>query len=98
MQLMTHNPAATAIGLGIVEHANEGLSACSAAAPAITGVAPAGADDVSAQAAAAFATEGAAALSVITAAYDELIRAGLAVTDITDIYSSVDAGAAGTLA
>lgn len=98
MQAMSHNPAATAIGTGIVDHANMGLMACDAAAPAITTVAPAGADEVSAQAAASFAAEGAAALAVISSAYDELVRTGMAVMDITDLYSTVDAGAAGTLA
>lgn len=98
MQPLSHNPAATAIGTGIVNEGNDGLAGTAAAAPAITGIAPAGADEVSAQAAAAFATDGAETLAVINSAYEELIRAGATVTDITNIYSAVDSGAAHTIA
>lgn len=97
MVSMSHDPAAGAIGLQLVDAATRGMSAGAAASMAVTALVPAGIDEVSAQAAAAFAAEGAATLALHTAAQEELARAGVALTDIARVYSQVDGEAAGTL-
>jgi len=98
-QPMSHDdPAVAAIGVELAANAAQGLAAEAAAAPAVTGLAPAGAEEVSVQAAAAFATGGAETLTQIAAAEEELTRAGMAVTKIAGMYSAVDGGASETLA
>lgn len=97
MESMSHDPAAGAIGLQLVEMATAAVGSATAASMSVTGLVPAGADEVSALAAAAFAAEGAAVLTANTAAQEELARAGAALTDIARIYSEVDGQAAGTL-
>jgi hypothetical protein len=97
MVSMSHDPAAGAIGLQLVDAATRGMSSGAAASMAVTALVPAGVDAVSAQAAAAFAAEGAATLALHTAAHEELARAGVALTDIARMYSQVDGEAAGTL-
>lgn len=97
MVSMSHDPAAGAIGLQLVDAATRGMSSGAAASMAVTALVPAGVDEVSAQAAAAFAAEGAATLALHTAAQEELARAGVALTDIARMYSQVDGEAAGTL-
>jgi hypothetical protein len=97
MVSMSHDPAAGAIGLQLVDAATRGMSSGAAASMAVTALVPAGIDEVSAQAAAAFAAEGAATLALHTAAQEELARAGVALTDIARMYSQVDGEAAGTL-
>jgi hypothetical protein len=97
MVSMSHDPAAGAIGLQLIDAATRGMSSGAAASMAVTALVPAGIDEVSAQAAAAFAAEGAATLALHTAAQEELARAGVALTDIARMYSQVDGEAAGTL-
>ena len=81
MESMSHDPAAGAIGLQLVDIATRGLASGATASAAVTALVPAGAEEVSAQAA-AFAAEGAAALALHTAAQEEIARAGVALTDI----------------
>jgi hypothetical protein len=97
MVSMSHDPAAGAIGVQLVDMAARGLSSGAAASMAVTALVPAGADEVSAQAAAAFAAEGAAMLALHTAAQEEVARTGVTLTDIARMYSQVDGEAAGTL-
>lgn len=97
MVSMSYDPAAGVIGLQLVDIATRGLASGAAASPAVTALVPAGAEEISAQAAAAFAAEGAAMLAVHTAAQEEVARAGVALTDIARVYSQVDGEAAGTL-
>lgn len=97
MEPMTHDPAAGAIGLQVVEIATQGLASAAAASAAVTALAPAGADEVSIQAVAAFAAEGAAMLALNTAAQEEMARTGVALTDIARMYAQVDGETAGTL-
>ncbi|MGF2944407.1 PE family protein [Mycobacterium sp. Lab-001] len=92
------DPAAAAIGATLIEVASRALSSGAAALPAVTGLAPAGAEEVSIQAAAAFAVEGQAMLALNTAAQEELARAGAALLDIARLYSEVDDAAAGAMA
>jgi hypothetical protein len=82
----------------LVELATRALGSGAAAVPSVTGLAPAGAEEVSLQAAMAFAAEAAAVLALNTAAQEELARTGLALKEIAQMYSQVDGEAAGTLA
>lgn len=95
MQAMSFDPAAANIGSDVVRGAMQGLQAGVAAAPSTTALAPAGADEVSVQAALAFAAEATAFLALHTAAQEELVRTGTAVVDIARVYSEVDAASAG---
>jgi hypothetical protein len=63
----------------------------------VTGLAPAGAEAVSMQAAAAFAAEAAAMPAAHAAAQEELMRAGAALIEVARMYEQVDVEAAGTL-
>ncbi|OBI17876.1 hypothetical protein A5714_10120 [Mycobacterium sp. E2462] len=97
MESMSHDPVAGTIGVQLVDVAARGLAAGAAAAPAVTALVPAGVDEVSAQAAIAFAEDGAALLAAHAAAQEELARAGVTLTDIARRYAEVDGEAAGTL-
>ena len=90
MQPMEHNPAAAGIGTQVVANGALGLAGGTAATAEVTALVPAGADEVSAQAAMAFATEGVEALALNTFAQEELARAGAAYVEIAGIYSAVD--------
>jgi hypothetical protein len=98
MESMSINPDAAAIGSQLIDVANRGLTAGAQALPALTELIPAGAEEVSLQAAMAFAAEAEAMLALNAAAQQELARAGSAVTEIAEMYSHVDGDAAGTLA
>jgi hypothetical protein len=58
---------------------------------------PAGADEISAQAAMAFATEGMESMALNAFAQEELSRAGAAYTEVAGIYTAVDNANAGNL-
>lgn len=97
MESMSIDPAVVAIGSRLVDAASRGLGSGAAALPSLTALAPAGAEEVSMQAATAFAAEAEALLALNTAAQEELARAGAAVADIARMYSQVDGEAAGAL-
>lgn len=97
MESMSIDPAAAAIGSRLVEVAGRGLASGAAASPSLTALAPAGAEEVSMQAATAFAAEAQAMLALNAAAQEELARAGAALTEIARMYSQVDGEAAGAL-
>jgi hypothetical protein len=63
----------------------------------VTALVPAGADEVSALAAVAFASEGVEALAANAFAQEELTRAGAAFAEISGIYNAVDAANAATM-
>lgn len=96
MQPMTHNPAAEGIGAQVVANGTRGLAAGTAATAAVTALVPAGADEVSAQAALAFAAEGVEALAMNTFAQEELARMGAAVVEFAGTYTAVDGANATT--
>ena len=98
MESMSIDPAAAAIGSQLVDVASRALTSGAAAAPLLTGLAPAGAEEVSLQAVMAFAAEASTMLAANTTAQEELARAGFAVTEIARMYSQVDGDAAATLA
>ncbi|MCV7171942.1 PE domain-containing protein [Mycobacterium manitobense] len=97
MEPLQHNPGAIGVGGQVVANAARGLAGGTTATAAVTALVPAGADEVSAMAAAAFAVEGADALALNAFAQEELARAGSAYMEIAGIYDAVDAANASTL-
>lgn len=99
MDSLSHNPAAGDIGSQLVDIGSQGISAASTAAMSVlSGLIPAGGEEVSAQAVLAFAQEAATMLASNTAAQEELMRTGSALTDIARMYGESDDVAAGALA
>lgn len=98
MQNMTFHPVVGDIGGQVVQIGISSLQAGDHATMFVTGLAPAGADEVSAQAVMAFHTEAAALLELNRAAQEELIRAGAALTQIAQTYTAADQMAANSLA
>ena len=98
MQPLSHNPAAVAIGSQVVANGVRGIAGGTAATAEVTALLPAGADEVSAQAALAFATEGMETLALNTLAQEELTRAGAAYAEAAGVYTTVDGANASTLA
>jgi PE family len=97
MQPLTHNPGAAGIGAQVVANGTRGLAGGTTASAAVTALVPAGAEEVSAMAAAAFAAEGVETLAQNTFAQEELARAGAAYMEIAGIYAAVDGATATTL-
>jgi hypothetical protein len=97
MQSMSFDPAGATIGSQVVDDAIQGLQAGVTVSTSVTGLAPAGADEVSAQAAMAFAAAGAQMLTLNTAAQEELMRTGAAFSEIARRYAETDAALAGGL-
>ena len=97
MQPMSIDPAAAGIGAQVVSNATQGLATGTTAAAAVTALTPAGAEEVSVQAALAFASEGVETLALHTFAQEELARTGAAYMEIAGIYTGVDDATAATL-
>ncbi len=97
MEPMSHNPATVGIGGQVIANGVRGLAGGTTATAEVTALVPAGTDEVSMQAAMAFATEGVQALTVNAFAQEELSRAGAAVVEIAGIYSAVDGANASVL-
>ena len=81
----------------VVANGARGLAGGTAATAEVTALVPAGADEVSAQAAVAFATEGVEAMALNAFAQEELARAGAAYVEIAGIYAAVDGANASVL-
>lgn len=96
MEKMSHDPIAADIGTQVSDNALHGVTAGSTALTSVTGLVPAGADEVSAQA--AITSEGIQLLASNASAQDQLHRAGEAVQDVARTYSQIDDGAAGVFA
>jgi hypothetical protein len=94
---MSHNPEAIAVGSQVIANGARGLAGGSAAAAEVTALMPAGADEVSMQAALAFASEGAQALAVNALAQEEMARTGAAYIEVAGIYAAVDSANAAVL-
>jgi hypothetical protein len=98
MDSMSHDPAAGDIGSQLVDIGSQGINAGSTAAMSVlSGLIPAGGEEVSMQAAMAFAQEAATMLASNTAAQEELMRTGSALSDIARMYGDSDETAAGAL-
>lgn len=97
-QILSVEPEIAQIGSQMVELALGGVQSAASALTTITGLLPAGADEVSARAASAFAAEGSHMAALSNMAQEELGRAGRALITIAQMYSDVDESAGGKLA
>jgi hypothetical protein len=97
MEPLSINPAAAAIGSQVVANGTRGLAAGTAATAEVTALVPAGAEEVSAQAAVAFAAEGLQTMGINAMAQEELSRAGAQYIQAAGIYEAVDAANAAGL-
>jgi hypothetical protein len=93
MQTMSFDPIVGHIAAQLVDNANLGLKAGAAAEP-LTALMAAAGDEISAQAAAAFAQQAAQLLALSQAAQLELARTGEALAEIARMYTEVDASVA----
>lgn len=99
MPEMSYDPAAADnIGSQVMEIAKAGLSAGTQAATSVIGMLPAGADEVSLQAAMSFSQEAIKSLTMNSSALEELMRTGSAFQEIAKMITGVDDGSAGQLA
>lgn len=94
MQPMSFHPVMADIGAQVVEIGMRSLETGARTSMAVTGLAPAGADEVSTQAVTAFQSEAASMLDLHQAAQKELMRAGAAFRQIAQTYTAVDGAAA----
>ncbi len=97
MQPLSHNPAAAGVGGQVTANGARGLATGTAATAEVSALAPAGADEVSAMAAMAFAAEGIQTLGLNTLAQEEIARAGATVIELSATYQAVDSANATTL-
>lgn len=97
MQSLTFHPVVGDIGAQVVQLGIGSLQAGQHASISVTGLAPAGADEISLQAVNAFHAEAAALLELNKAAQEELMRAGQAFTQIAETYTDVDQAAANSV-
>lgn len=97
MQPLSHNPAAAGVGGQVTANGARGLATGTATTAQVSALAPAGADEVSAMAAVAFAAEGVQTLGINAMAQEEIARAGATVIELSATYQAVDAANATTL-
>ena len=97
MQPLEHNPSAVGVGSQVTENGMRGLATGVAATTEASALVPAGIDEVSVQAALAFATEAVEANAINSYAQQELARAGAAYIESANIYTAVDGSSAATL-
>ena len=97
MQPMSHNPAAVGIGGQVVANGARGLAGGTATTAAVTALLPSGVDEISLQAALAFAAEGMQTMAINAHAQEELSRAGAAYVESAATYEAVDGANAATL-
>lgn len=97
MQPLSHNPGAAGVGGQVTANGARGLATGTAATAEVSALAPAGADEVSAMAALAFAAEGVQTLGLNALAQEEIARAGATVIELSATYQAVDAANATTL-
>lgn len=97
MQPMSFDPAVASVGAHLIDSALRSTQAAATASTALTALTPAGAEDVSAQAAMAFSAEATRLLALQQAAQQELMRAGAAIVEIARMYTETDATAAANL-
>jgi uncharacterized protein (DUF39 family) len=97
MQPLEHNPGAIGIGSQVVANGARGLATGTAAGAEASALAPAGAEEVSMQAALAFATEAMQTMAINALAQEELSRAGAAYVEAAGVYTAVDESSATTL-
>jgi hypothetical protein len=97
MQPLAHNAGAIGVGGQVTANGARGLATGTAATAEVSALAPAGADEVSVMATAAFIAEGVQALGINALAQEEIARAGAAVVQIAGVYQAVDGENGATL-
>lgn len=97
-QILSYQTTIADVGAQVVDIALYGAKSVELELTSVTGLAPAGADEVSLQAAQAFAADGMETAAITRLAQEELSRAGQALVDIAGIYAEVDDVAAAGLA
>ena len=97
MQPLEHNPGAIGVGSQVVANGARGLATGMAATTVASALVPAGAEEVSVQAAMAFATEALEANALNAFAQEELARTGAAYIESANIYAAVDGSGAAAL-
>ena len=97
MQPLAHNAGAIGVGGQVTANGARGLAAGTAATAQVSALAPAGAEEVSAMATAAFMAEGVQTLGINALAQEEIARAGAAVIEIAGAYQAVDGENGATL-
>lgn len=97
MQSLSHNAGSIGIGGQITANGSRGLATGTAAAVGVSVLAPAGSDEVSVLASAAFMAEGVQTLGINALAQEEIARAGAAIIQIAGVYQAVDGENGGTL-
>jgi len=90
MEPLSHDPAAVGVGGEVVANGVRGIVAGTTASAVTTALTPAGVEEVSAVAAAAFGLEGALTAALNAEAQEELTRAGAAVIEAAATYAQVD--------
>jgi len=90
MQPLSHNAGAVGVGSQVTANGARGLATGTAATAEVSALAPAGADEVSVMATAAFIAEGVQTLGINALAQEEIARAGAAVIEIAGVYQAVD--------
>ena len=94
MQPMTFRPVVGDIAAQLVQIGVNCLETGSHASMSMTGLAPAGAEKISAQAVMAFHAEATSMLNLNMVAQEELMRVGAALSHIAQTYTDVDETAA----
>ncbi|KRD07740.1 PbsX family transcriptional regulator [Mycobacterium sp. Root265] len=97
MQPLQHNPGVLGVGNQVIANGSRGLATGTAATTEAAALIPAGAEEVSAQAVMAFASESVQMAALNAYAQQELARTGAAYLEATGIYTTVDAESAATL-
>ena len=95
--ILEHNEGAVGVGTEVVANGVRGVAAGVASTAEASALVPAGVDEVSVQAAIAFATESIETLGINTLAQEELSRAGAAYVEASGIYETVDGANGATL-
>ncbi|BBZ31076.1 putative PE family protein PE35 [Mycolicibacterium madagascariense] len=98
MQPLHHDPGAIGVGTAVVANGLRGLAVGTAAGAEVSALAPAGAEEVSLQAALAFATEGMQMLAINALAQEELSRTGAAYVEASGVYDATDSSGAAVFA
>ena len=94
MQPMEHNPGAIGVGSQVVANGARGLATGTAATAEVSALVPAGADEVSMQAAHGVCYRGPGGDCPQCLAQEELTRAGAAYAEVAGIYTTVDGSTA----
>jgi uncharacterized protein (DUF39 family) len=97
MQPLEHNPGAIGVGTQVVANGARGVATGTATLSEASALVPAGADEVSMQAAMAFAVEGVEVMGLNAFAQEELARAGAAYVEAGAMYEATDAATGATL-